>query len=83
MRKIKDVIFFGNLDCFKGINAACTRLEDAFDIVGGMQQPDHPTSDEHAKRCVIERQTSQKELEDCLHDIAAALGLEIKVLTNP
>lgn len=75
MRKFKETIFFGNEDCLGQCYSLHKRLEEGFDIVSGLQQPDHPDSLEHANQLEEERIDLNKELVDIGLDILDALGL--------
>lgn len=54
-----------------------SRLSTAITIVGGLQQPDHPTSDEHAAACQADRKEVEAELLDAVRDILTALGVRV------
>lgn len=51
------------------------RLDEALVILGGLQQPDHPDSDEHARQCESDRTEAKRDLIDAASDIMAALGI--------
>lgn len=78
MRIFHDIIPMGcgdlsatDLDVLRG------RLEDAISTVGGLQQPDHPTSDEHAATCRANREDAKADLLDAARDILAAIGVRV------
>lgn len=61
-----------------GILALQKLLGKAIDLSSGLQQPDHPTSDEHAEQCELDRRHNNQLLENYIGDIAMALtGREI------
>lgn len=76
-REFRKQIFLGNGDFSK---AECERfhkrLDEALSILSGLQQPDHPESEEHARQCDYHRTAAEAELDDCLLDITFALGLD-------
>lgn len=74
MRKFKEIIFFGNEGCVKKCKNLHKRLDEAFNIVGGLQQPDHPDNEESAKELKIQRLNLKQELLDIVMDINSALG---------
>jgi len=70
MRQFKKMIFLGNgdqslIDCYK----LHKRLEEGFDILGGLQQSDQGCANIHDKRHSLE-----KDLKDIIKDIKVALG---------
>jgi hypothetical protein len=75
-RKFTKPVFFGNDLAGLAIIALHDVLTDALHAAGGLQQPDHPESEEHALQCEEDRRNDQAELEDHVRDIATALGCE-------
>lgn len=73
MRYFKDIIFLGNEDCIGRIKLLRERLEYGISLLSGLQQPDHPESEEHAEQCKIEREKDELELNDIVDDIKTAL----------
>ena len=49
------------------------RLDDGFDISGGLQQPAHSSSEEEARMAELEERKWRHELYDIVKDIAMAL----------
>lgn len=80
MREFKRTIFFGGDDCLEQCYLLHKRLEKAFDILGGLQQPDHSDSEEFAKEAEYARLDSEKDLVDIGIDIITALGLSEEIL---
>lgn len=75
MRKFNEIIFFGNEDCLGQCYLLHKRLEEGFNIISGLQQPDHPDSEEHAKALDEERLILNEELVNIGLDILDALGI--------
>lgn len=73
-RQITAPVFFGsgNPDVTKLVEK---RLQDAFAILSGLQQPDHPSSDQEADGCRDFRAAATIDLFECGLDILAALGI--------
>jgi len=53
------------------------RFDDAICEVSGLQQPDHPTSDEDAAACRVDREEAKADLLDAVRDILTALGVRV------
>ena len=81
--KFNKPIFMGNGDYSQG--AACAliqKVENAIEILGGLQQPGHPESEEEWE---IEKKIHNDlavELQDLVCEIALALGIKVNVFTN-
>ena len=68
------MIFFGNDRCEKKCYRVHKKLEEAFTILGGLQQPPHSDSEESViKNKRITRDAKQR-LEDITKDIVYSLG---------
>ena len=80
MRYFHGLIFFGNLSCIEQTAMLRDRLNDACQLVGGLQQGGHPDSEEDALAQETMRTSDQKAVEDIVRDIAAALlGRDITI----
>lgn len=75
MRKFDETIFFGREDCLEKCYILHRRLEEAFDIMSGLQQPGHSDSEEIAKELDIFGSDLEEDLVDIGLDIITALGL--------
>lgn len=77
MREFGNIIFFGQPTKYLN-EAQCyrlhQRLEDAFQHLSALQQPDHPESQEHFEQCKKWRTKAERELNDIINDICTALG---------
>lgn len=80
MIKFKEPIFFGREDCLEKCYLLHKRLEEAFSILGGLQQPDHSDSEEIAREAERNRLDSEEDLADIGIDIITALGLSKEIL---
>ena len=80
MRKFDETIFFGCEDCLEKCYILHRRLEEAFNILGGLQQPDHSDSEEIAKQAEQVRLELEEDLADIGIDIITALGLSEEIL---
>lgn len=75
-RIFHSVIFFGNRDCIAQADLLRKRLDFALTLIGGLQQPGHPESEEAAR---AERESYEQ---GCNHvrtialDIIAAPGFD-------
>lgn len=74
MRKFKEVIFLGAPNSDFARKLLHERLDEALDILGGLQQPDHSESKEHAKQCDIDRAWWEFELSEAIMDLRVVLG---------
>lgn len=83
MIKFKEPIFFGREDCLEKCYLLHKRLEEAFNIMSGLQQPDRSNSEEIAKESEYLRSDSEKELYDIGIDLITAIGLYDYVFGNP
>ena len=54
MIKFKEPIFFGREDCLEKCYLLHKRLEEAFNIMSGLQQPDHSDNEKIAKELGME-----------------------------
>lgn len=75
MRKFDETIFFGREDCLEKCYILHRRLEEAFDILGGLQQPNHSDSEETEKEVDFFASNLEEDLADIGMDIIIALGL--------
>jgi hypothetical protein len=78
-RQITQCVFHGNGDP-DATKLTERRLADAFSIVSGLQQPDHPESEQEADDCQDFRAAATIDLYCCALDILAALGITPKEL---
>ena len=83
MIKFKESIFFGREDCLEKCYLLHKRLEEAFNIMSGLQQPDHSANEKIAKESEYLRSDSEKELYDIGIDLITAIGLYDYVFGNP
>ena len=73
MRQVDRMIFFGNHECLAKCYKLHQRLEEAFTILGGLQQPDHSSSEHMANINKREGKKLKRELIDIAADISVAL----------
>lgn len=78
MRKFDETIFFGREDCLEKCYILHRRLEEAFNILGGLQQPNHSDSEE----IDIFESDPKEDLVDIGLDIITALGLSEEILNK-
>lgn len=78
MRNFKERIFFGSEDCLEKCYKLHKRLEEAFNILGGLQQPDHSDSEKIANEMKEQREENERELNDIILDLRVALGDKIE-----
>lgn len=75
MRKFERPIFLGAGEhSLNLITELHNRLSDAITILGGLQQPDHPENEAHAKQCEADRLVLESDLSDAIMDLRVALG---------
>lgn len=77
-RKIHKVIFYGSSSASSEEAVLRTRVEEGLSLLSGLQQPDHPTSMQHAQECSQARERGEAELSDIVLDIATGLGRTIR-----
>lgn len=80
MRKFDKTIFFGCEDCLEKCYILHRRLEEAFDILGGLQQPNHSDSEETEKEVDFFASNLEEDLVDIGLDIITALGISEEIL---
>jgi hypothetical protein len=80
MRKFDETIFFGREDCLEKCYILHRRLEEAFDILGGLQQPGHSDNEETAKEIDFFGSNLEEDLVDIGLDIITALGISEEIL---
>lgn len=80
MRKFDETIFFDREDCLEKCYILHRRLEEAFDILGGLQQPNHSDNEETAKEIDFFGSDLEEDLVDIGLDIITALGLSEEIL---
>lgn len=74
MREFHEVIFLGSPHSKQLRQELHDRLDEAIDMLGGLQQPDHPESKEHARQCEADRIYWEAQLSDAIMDLRVALG---------
>ena len=73
-RLIKDMIFCGTPEVyFLGLGELHAQIARAVNLIGGLQQPPHSTSETQARMDEFEREIGWKEVETCVQDIICAL----------
>lgn len=74
-RQVTEPVFWGSGDVLAGALVE-GRLRCAFSIQSGLQQPDHPTTEQEADDCKTWRADAMSNLYDCALDILAGLGID-------
>ena len=84
MRKIHDEIFMGNgKHSLAEVYKLHRKVEKAITILGGLQQPGHPDSEERVQNEERVREQMERELRNTILDIAVGLGLKRFLKTLP
>lgn len=80
MRQIHQIIFMGQgLMSLRKVYKVHKILDKAFSDLGGIQQPQHSSSEKEAKEAKRIREEVNEEIEDAVGDITMALtGKEVK-----
>lgn len=76
------MIFFGNHLAEKQVAELKTRVDEGLDILGGLQQPDHPTSEADAAECREWRKEMNSKLYDIVSKIVDAFGYKLESLNE-
>lgn len=74
MRYFDDILFCGAGESSEiGIEVLKDTLDSAIDLLAGLQQPDHSSSEEAALIAIEARERDEKVLQECVRDICMAL----------
>lgn len=73
-RKFKKIVFLGSPNSKEIISSLHSRLDEALNILGGLQQPDRCENEECAKQCASDRVHYESELSNAIIDLRVALG---------
>jgi len=82
MRKFDETVFFGREDCLEKCYLLHRRLEEAFNIMSGLQQPDHSNSEEITKELNFFESYLEEDLVDIGLDVITALGISEEILES-
>ena len=75
MRRVNDLIFWGNQNCAKNKRLLYEILDDAIDHESGLEQLGLDIYSE-AEKTEAKRKLAEAELKDCIDDLNAAFGFK-------